>query len=140
MQRGPPRTRHVPHACRAEAPPAAQEIPTFRAMPLTPKCDAWCEFPVADRPNAVAQFFAAAAAAPALIKAPWILMIETDYVWMAPLQGVPRAESDAPGWAFPYGYIVPTHPGVAPRLPARCKEGRNASAPPPAARAAGGTL
>jgi hypothetical protein len=88
-----------------------QEIPTFRAMPLTPKCDGWCEFPVADRPNAVKQFFAAAASDASLIKAPWILMLETDYVWMTPLQNVPRAETDAPGWFFPYGYIVPTHPG-----------------------------
>ena len=25
------------------------EIPTFRADPLQPKCDDWCEFPVSDR-------------------------------------------------------------------------------------------
>ena len=39
-------------------------------------------------------------------------MIETDYVWMKPLPRVPRAETTAKGWAFPYGYITPTHPGV----------------------------
>jgi hypothetical protein len=89
-----------------------QEIPTYRAIPLTPKCDGWCEFPVADRPNAVRQFFAAAEADVRMIKAPWILMIETDYVWMGPLQNVPRAESDSKGWAFPYGYIIPTHPSA----------------------------
>lgn len=33
-----------------------EEIPTFRANPLTPKCDIWCEFPVADRPDAVDQW------------------------------------------------------------------------------------
>ena len=87
-----------------------QEIPSFHAMPLTPKCDGWCEFPVADRPNAVRQFFSAAAKDPSMIKAPWILMIETDYVWMGPLVNVPRAETNAKSWGFPYGYIVPTHP------------------------------
>jgi hydroxyproline O-arabinosyltransferase len=91
-----------------------QEIPTHRVKPLTPQCDTWCEFPVADRPNAVRQFFDAADKDPSLIQAPWILMIETDYVWMSPLQGVPLAESSLPGWGFPYGYIVPTYPGTVP--------------------------
>lgn len=36
------------------------QVPTFRADPLTPSCDSWCEFPVSDRPNAVRQFFDAA--------------------------------------------------------------------------------
>ena len=44
------------------------QVPTFRADPLNPKCDTWCEFPVSDRPNAVAQFFKAADADPDLIK------------------------------------------------------------------------
>ena len=44
------------------------QVPTFRAQPLTPACDAWCEFPVSDRPNAVRQFFDAAAQQPSLIK------------------------------------------------------------------------
>jgi hydroxyproline O-arabinosyltransferase len=91
---------------------SVQEIPSFRVDPLTPKCDTWCEFPVADRPNAVRQFLDAAAKDPSLIQAPWVLMIETDYVWMNPLQGVPLAESSLPGWGFPYGYIVPTYPGA----------------------------
>lgn len=43
-------------------------MPTFRADPLTPSCDNWCEFPVSDRPNAVAQFLEAAEADPSLIK------------------------------------------------------------------------
>lgn len=98
---------------RARTTSPAQEIPTFRVPPLNPQCDAWCEFPVADRPNAVRQFLDAAAADASLIRAPWLLLIETDYVWMSPLQGVPLAEGPAPGWAFPYGYIVPTYPGRA---------------------------
>ena len=43
-------------------------MPTFRAEPLTPQCDGWCEFPVSDRPNAVAQFFKAAENNPSMIK------------------------------------------------------------------------
>lgn len=44
------------------------QMPTFRADPLTPACDNWCEFPVSDRPNAVAQFLEAAETDPSLIK------------------------------------------------------------------------
>ncbi len=41
-------------------------------------------------------------------QAPWLLMIETDYVWHKPLQA-PRAEDpNAKPWGFPFGYIVPT--------------------------------
>ena len=43
-------------------------MPTFRADPLTPQCDGWCEFPVSDRPNAVAQYFKAAESDPSMIK------------------------------------------------------------------------
>ncbi|GFH17753.1 uncharacterized protein HaLaN_14448 [Haematococcus lacustris] len=32
------------------------EVPTFRAQPLHPKCDEYCDFPVADRANAVVQW------------------------------------------------------------------------------------
>lgn len=92
--------------------PYLQEIPTYHVQPLHPKCDTWCEFPVADRPNAVKQFLAAATKDTSLIKAPWILLIETDYVWMTPLQQIPAAESGDPGLAFPYGYIQPAYPGV----------------------------
>jgi hypothetical protein len=44
-------------------------VPTFRSDPLTPACDTWCEFPVSDRPNAVAQFLAAAQRNASLIQA-----------------------------------------------------------------------
>lgn len=45
-------------------------MPTFRADPLTPSCDTWCEFPVSDRPNAVMQFLKAAKEDPSMIKVP----------------------------------------------------------------------
>lgn len=82
------------------------EIPTFRADPIQPKCDQWCEFPVSDRPNAVNQFFAAARKDPSMIKAPWLLLIEGDYVWAKPIRA-PKAESADPSWAFPFSYINP---------------------------------
>lgn len=44
------------------------QIPTFRADPLTPSCDTWCEFPVSDRPNAVMQFLKAAGINSSMIK------------------------------------------------------------------------
>lgn len=49
---------------------------------------------------------------PSMIKAPWILMIETDYVWHKPVQA-PRADSDALPIGFPFGYIQPQNPGEA---------------------------
>lgn len=118
------------------------QVPTWRANPLHPECDTWCEFPVADRPNAVQQWINAAKKDPSMIKvttnrgirlviatrfpkfwcllmvmehlhhtirfyhccsmspdeqnvmasqAPWVLMIETDYVWMKP-PAAPAAE------------------------------------------------
>ena len=176
-------------------------MPTWRANPLTPACDQWCEFPVSDRPNAVRQFFQAAREDPTLIKVPtvaivhkirnaagsavrqvdgmqpcpwilsqpirswlgacilhvtqpvqqrayddrhprpaaqltgvcvvcqpsyfsyetltsslmqaaWLLMIETDYVWVHPLQA-PRAEDTAaPSLAFHFDYIRPDAPNL----------------------------
>ena len=40
-------------------------------------------------------------------QAPWLLMIETDYVWMKPV-AAPMAESKDLSIAFPFGYIQPT--------------------------------
>jgi hydroxyproline O-arabinosyltransferase len=54
------------------------EMPTFRADPLQPACDEWCEYPVSDRANAVRQFFEAAAKNTSMIKAKWLYMIESE--------------------------------------------------------------
>ena len=40
------------------------------------------------------------------MQAPWIMMLEGDYVWMKPLPA-PRADSEDPSWAFPFSYINP---------------------------------
>ncbi|KAL4451270.1 hypothetical protein ABPG77_009342 [Micractinium sp. CCAP 211/92] len=87
------------------------KLDTFRANPLHPECDGWCDYPVADRPNAVRQYLQAAKADPSLIKAPWLYMIETDFVFVKPIQA-PLAESSGRSVAFPYGYIQPTYPTI----------------------------
>lgn len=87
------------------------EVPTYRVEPQDPKCDIWCEFPVADRPGAIRQFIAAAAKDPSLIKAPWLLLIEADYVWKKPVKAG-MAESSAKSEAFPFSYIQPTNPNA----------------------------
>ena len=83
------------------------EVPTFRANPLQSDCDRWCEYPVSDRANAVAQFFAAADGEPDLIQAPWLYMIESDYVFMKPLAPPPANARADQAWGFPFGYIKP---------------------------------
>lgn len=83
------------------------EIPTFRADPLQPKCDDWCDYPVSDRANAVRQFFEAAKKNPDMIKANWLYMIESDYVFMKPLQPPPSKADDTVAWGFPFDYIRP---------------------------------
>ena len=45
-------------------------------------------------------------------QAPWLLMIETDYVWLKPV-AAPLAESSEPSLAFPFGYIQPTAGGIS---------------------------
>ena len=91
------------------------EVPTFHAVPLQPECDRWCEYPVSDRPNAVRQFFdAAATTAPALIRAPWILMTEADYVWLKPVAAPAAEDPTARSIGFPFSYIDPLYPTVQP--------------------------
>ena len=45
-------------------------------------------------------------------QAPWLLMIETDYVWMKPLQAPPAEDKSAASLAFPFGYIDPQFPAI----------------------------
>ncbi|DBA81022.1 TPA: hypothetical protein ACH3X2_007228 [Trebouxia sp. C0005] len=97
---------------RSEPDILMTQVPSFRADPLTPACDTWCEFPVSDRPNAVRQFFDAAVKDASLIQAPWLLMIETDYVWMKPLQAPQAEDMAASSLAFPFGYINPQYPNI----------------------------
>ncbi len=51
-----------------------------------------CPYPVADRAAAVVAFLDAARADPSMITAPLIYMVESDYVFMAPLDLPPKGE------------------------------------------------
>lgn len=82
------------------------EIPTQRFDPLHPDCDVWCSYPVADRANAIQQWLAT----PASKRHEYVLVGETDYVFMRPLKVHSLPESTSMG--FPFGYIVPTHDSV----------------------------
>ena len=46
------------------------------------------------------------------MQAPWLLMIETDYVWMKPLQAPQADDMAATSLAFPFGYINPQSPNI----------------------------
>jgi hypothetical protein len=81
---GAPSIHSSAHSVDALQLPCIQ-IPTFRATPLHPECDNYCEFPVADRPNAVQQWIDAVAANPSLLKGAWVFLVECDYVWMKPI-------------------------------------------------------
>ena len=85
------------------------EVPTRRFDPLQPDCDVWCEYPVADRSKALEQWLQT----PDAKRLEHILIIETDYVFIAPPKLSPLP---AKGHAvsFPFGYIVPAYP---PRVP-----------------------
>ncbi|MCD0415575.1 hypothetical protein LQH30_19765, partial [Acinetobacter baumannii] len=48
-----------------------------------------------------------------MVQAPWLYMIETDYVWMKPLQMPPAEDTSARPIVFPFGYIQPTHANAA---------------------------
>ena len=46
------------------------------------------------------------------VQAPWLLLIETDYVWVKPLQAPPAHDPSAKGMAYPFNYIVPQAPAL----------------------------
>lgn len=83
------------------------EVPTFRAVPLTPACDAWCEYPVSDRADAVRQFLEATERTASLLSARWLYMVESDYVFMEPLRVPSTPPAGTAGWGYPFDYINP---------------------------------
>lgn len=59
------------------------------------------------------QFINASLTNPSLIKGAWLLLLETDYVWMKPLPSPGDAyDTKVPGWSFAFDYIAPRHPGA----------------------------
>ena len=81
------------------------EVPTTRVDSLHAACDKWCEFPVADRPDAIRKWLLTDDSK----RGEWILMIETDYVWK---KAVPMPPPDSPAIAFHFHYINPAYPSL----------------------------
>ena len=77
--------------------------PQVRVEPLHAACDTWCEFPVADRPDALRKWLATEDSR----RGEWIAMIETDYVWKKALRMPPPGSSAV---AFHFHYINPNYP------------------------------
>lgn len=85
------------------------EMHTKRFDPAHPNCDTYCSFPVADRSPALLAWMDTEDAG----RCSHVLLVETDYVFVKPLSAalLPR---DGTALAFPYSYIVPNYPTVAP--------------------------
>lgn len=98
------------HRTNRDKDPLAGEIPTFRADPLQPKCDDWCEYPVSDRANAVKQFWEYGEKA-GILKEDWFYAVESDYVFMKPLELPSGRQAKSKAYGFSFFYISPTaHP------------------------------
>lgn len=115
IQKMPGGERHaaftrILHRTARDPDPLADEIPTFRADPLQPECDDWCEYPVSDRANAVNQFWKYAQEA-GLLREDWYYMIESDYVFIKPLDIPQGDDARKKAWGFSFSYIHPVaHP------------------------------
>lgn len=85
------------------------EVPTQRFDPAHLNCDTYCSFPVADRAPALLAW----ATTPDARRCSHLLLVETDYVFVRPL---PESALPPPGraLAFPFSYIIPSYPSVAP--------------------------
>jgi len=94
------------------------EIPTYHLWDIWhPECDHGCSFPVINRPNAIMQFMRAAAKDPSLLKGAWLLMIESDYVFMQPVRPPGNAyDPSVTGEQYLFDYIMPQHPDAAPHI------------------------
>ncbi|KAL4442745.1 hypothetical protein ABPG77_006739 [Micractinium sp. CCAP 211/92] len=93
-------------------------VPTWRVDPVRPECGGGgpagkqCKYVIVERPSAVRKFLAAARQQPSLIQAPWLYLIETDFVFIKPIQAPGPAESAVTSLAFLYNYISPKAPGL----------------------------
>ena len=114
IQKMPGGDRHkaftrILHRTPRDPDPLADEIQTFRADPLQPECDDWCEYPVSDRANAVKQFWEYAKKNK-MLNEDWYYMIESDYVFMKPLE-IPKTPKNDEAYGYFFHYINPTaHP------------------------------
>ena len=83
------------------------EIPTMRFDPNQAKCDHWCDYPVADRSLAVAQWSKTTNSQ----ICSHVMMVETDYVYVkSPPPEILLPKGKAVG--FEYQYIGPKEPNM----------------------------
>ena len=80
------------------------EIPTMRFNPVQSKCDGWCDYPVADRSQAVAQWLETADSE----RCSHVVMVETDHIIVkTPSPSILLPQGEAMGFRF--GYMNPVH-------------------------------
>ena len=83
------------------------EVPTMRFDPNQAKCDHWCDYPVADRSLAMAQWSKTTDAN----RCSHVMMVETDYVYVkSPPASILTPRGKAVG--FEYTYIGPKQPDM----------------------------
>ena len=93
---------------RSKADILMDEVPTVRVHPRSNgECDEWCDFPVKDRPNAIKRWLQTEDAK----RGEWILLVETDYVFVRPMTMPPPGSRTS--YAFHFEYINTRYP----RLP-----------------------
>ena len=79
------------------------EIPTIRFNPVQTKCDGWCDYPVADRSQAVTDWLQTADSE----RCSHIVMVETDHIIVkSPSPEILLPVGQAMG--FKFGYMSPT--------------------------------
>lgn len=97
----------VLHRSRADI--LMDEVPTVRVHPRSDgECDEWCDFPVKDRPNAIKRWLETDDAR----RGEWILLVETDYVFVKPIPMPPRDSRTS--YAFHFEYINTRYPRLPP--------------------------
>ncbi len=78
------------------------EIPTMRFNPVQSKCDGWCDYPVADRSQAVTQWLETADSE----RCSHVVMVETDHIIVkTPSPSILLPQGEAMGFRF--GYMSP---------------------------------
>ena len=84
-----------------------REVPTMRFDPNQAKCDTWCDYPVADRSLAMAQWSKTTDSN----RCSHVMMVETDYVYVkSPPASILKPRGQAMG--FEYTYIGPKEPNM----------------------------
>lgn len=94
------------------------EIPTIRFNPVQTKCDGWCDYPVADRSQAVTDWLQTADSE----RCSHIVMVETDHIIVkSPSPEILLPVGQAMG--FKFGYMSPTQRTIKKLYPQYFEDG-----------------